>query len=127
MFSASTCGPRIHGGEVLCYDVPAPTDEVAIAPKDDAGYLPGSMMSVEINAPTYDRYEYIIEDASKNELLKGLVVQPEERTYHFIFDVKLDVKGYTGPARIIVNGLYKSEDGNEGRAQVFSSEFKIGS
>ena len=125
LFSASTCGPRIHVGEPLCYDMPAPTNEVSIAPKTGESFKSGEIMTVNIDIPTFDKYAFEVRTASNVVLLQGEKVLPEEKEYKYEFEIKLPGTKYKGNATLNVEGLAMDSEGKEYRETVCSKAFTI--
>lgn len=108
LLSAATCGPRIGHPEVLCYDMPAKTDEMML--QEENGIL-----RLEIQAATYDKYGWQITPPDGETVLQsGMILAPEEKTYELTTEIKLQLGGYKGDALVILTGYYTSRtDGSE--------------
>ena len=114
LLSAATCGPRIgEHPEVLCYEMPCPTNEVSISDKADGDNTlsSGDIMIVEVNYPRCIRYDWQITDPDRKTVLQKGSIQHSENDYSaFTFEIKLQPGKHKGDALLVVNGLYPEEE-----------------
>lgn len=118
LLSAATCGPRIGGGhpEVLCYDMPCPVNEVSIADKKDGdnNFSAGDVLSVEINYPRCDSYQWQITDAERKTVLQEGSIQYTGEDYGtFQFEITLKTGTFKGPALLVISGTYPEAEAPE--------------
>ena len=131
LLSAATCGPRIGGGDpqVLCYDMPAPTNELYVSLKEAGGtkFASGDVMVVSINTATCEKYDWKITDPDrKNVIQSGTFTPPEDQKYSDIsFEITVQPGTYKGPALFVLTGYTKWDDGELHSAELTTKNITL--
>lgn len=127
LLSAATCaGPK---PELLCYDMPAPTNQLAIEANasGEMTFTKGDVLKVHVMMATAEHYSWKITSSDRKMLLQeGKYDMPEEpHEMDINLEVTLESGSFKGDAVFVLTAYYYKEDGTPIPEEVATQSFRI--